>query len=83
MGYFKLFSRKGGCKLGTLIELAVGQKFTVTMDGKLVHGIVVEDEMACCCDPCMFIEKKEICDRMMCSRLQRKDRTLVHYELEG
>ena len=31
-----------GSKLATLIELAIGQKFKVTMDGKLVHGIVVE-----------------------------------------
>ena len=66
--------------MDTMIELAVGQKFSVTMGGKMVHGVVVEDEMPCCCDGCMFIEKKEICDRMMCSRLQRKDRTLVHYE---
>lgn len=69
-----------GSKLATLIELAVGQKFSVTVEGRLVHGVVVEDEMTCCCDPCMFIEKKEICDRMMCSRLQRKDCKLVHYE---
>ena len=69
-----------GSKLDTMIELAIGQKFTVTMDRKLVHGIVVEDASHCCCDPCMFIEKKEICDRMMCSMLQRKDRTLVHFE---
>ena len=69
-----------GLKLATLIELAIGQKFKVTMDGKLVHGIVVEDASHCYCDPCMFIEKKEICDRMMCSRLQRKDSKLVHYE---
>lgn len=69
--------------MGTMIELAIGQKFSVTMEGRLVHGVVVEDESHCCCDPCMFIEKKEICDRMMCSRLQRKDRTLVHYEEDG
>lgn len=66
--------------MATLIELAVGQKFTVTMEGRLVYGVVVEDASHCCCDPCMFIEKNEICDRMMCSRLHRKDRTLVHYE---
>lgn len=66
--------------MDTMIELAIGQKFSVTMEGRLVHGVVVEDAGHCCCDPCMFVEKKEICDRMMCSRLQRKDRTLVHYE---
>ena len=69
-----------GSKLATLIELAIGQKFSVTMDGELKHGIVVEDANHCCCDPCMFIEKKELCERMMCSRLQRKDGKLVHYE---
>ncbi len=69
MESFKSFTQKGGYKLNILtddIELAVGQKFKVTMDGELKHGIVVEDAN-CCCDPCMFIEKKEICDRMMCS----------------
>ena len=66
--------------MATLIELAIGQKFKVMMDWKLVHGIVIEDASHCCCDPCMFIEKKEICDRMMCSRLQRSDGKLVHYE---
>ena len=69
--------------MATLIELAIGQKFKVTIGGKLVHGIVVEDEMPCGCDPCMFIEKKELCERMMCSRLQRKDCKLVHYEEAG
>ena len=69
-----------GSKLATWIELAIGQKFTVTMEGKLAHGIVVEDASHCYCDSCMFIEKKEICDRMMCSWLQRKDSKLVHYE---
>lgn len=66
--------------MGTMIELAIGQKFSVTMDGELKHGIVVEDADYYGCDYCMFIEKKELCDRMMCSMLQRKDRTLVHYE---
>ena len=69
-----------GSKLATLIELAIGQKFSVTIGGELKHGIVVEDANHCCCDPCMFIEKKELCERMMCSRLQRKDSKLVHYE---
>jgi len=63
-----------------LIEIAIGQKFKVTMGGELKHGIVVEGANHCCCDPCMFSEKKELCERMMCSRLQRKDSKLVHYE---
>ena len=69
-----------GSKLATLIELAIGQKFSVTMDGELKHGVVVEDASHCCCDPCMFVEKKEICERIMCSMLQRKDRKSVLYE---
>ena len=62
------------------IELEVGQKFKVTIGGELKHGVVVEDASYCGCDPCMFIEKNEICSKMMCSRLCRSDGKLVHYE---
>ena len=65
------------------IELAVGQKFRVTIGGELKHGVVVEDANYRGCDPCMFIDKNEICNKMMCSRLQRSDGKLVHYEEVG